>query len=60
MKIAGVDISLDDILKQSGFDVNRVEYTRQYYVKRWRSFKIITAVEVIICLLLLCLKFGIL
>lgn len=60
MKIGGYDVSVDDLLEWSGLDVNRVEQSKRYYARRLRQYKIITTVEVIVCVLLLCFKFGIL
>mgnify|MGYP004492930711 FL=1 len=60
IKLSDYGVSVDDLLEWSGLDVNRVEQSKQYYARRLRQYKIITTVEVIICVFLLCLKFGIL
>ena len=60
IKLSDYVVSVDDLLEWSGLDVNRVEQSKQYYARRLRQYKIITTVEVIICVFLLCLKFGIL
>lgn len=60
IKLSDYGVSVDDLLEWSGLDVNRVEQSKQYYARRLRQYKIITTVEVIICVFLLCFKFGIL
>ena len=59
MNIGGHEYSIDDLIELTGLSENRVRRIAQESASEQRKAKIFTAVEVIICLILICFKFGI-
>lgn len=59
MNIGGREYSIDELIEMTGLSENRVRRIAQEYASEQRKVKIFTLIEIIICLILICFKFGI-
>lgn len=59
MNIGGREYSIDELIEMTGLSENRVRRIAQEYASERRKIKIITVVEIVICLILIGFKFGI-
>lgn len=59
MNIGGREYSIDELIEMTGLSENRVRRIAQEYASEQRKVKIFTSIEIIICLILICFKFGI-
>lgn len=59
MNIGGREYSIDELIEMTGLSENRVRRIAQEYAGEQRKVKIFTSIEIIICLILICFKFGI-